>query len=177
MAETMVKCRYCGEKIPKSVAEVIEGKQKLYVCPQHLKLYQELLQAKKQNSKELKEITDYLQSIFQGQLGLNNDDIKWSRLVGEIKQLVSDGYKQSGILLTLQYVTEIKELQWQADYGVQKIVESYYEEARDNYVLTRELNQLCEDFEDDNEIVIKTHCHKKPLYQRFSIDMNELNKE
>ena len=39
MAETMVKCRYCGEKIPKSFAEVIEGKQKMYVCPQKMLLW------------------------------------------------------------------------------------------------------------------------------------------
>lgn len=177
MVESMVKCRYCGEKIPKSIAEVIEGKQKQYVCPQHLKVYQELLQAKKQNSKELREITDYLQSIFQTQLGLSNDEIKWSRFINEIKQLVSNGYKQSGILLTLQYVTEIKEFQWQTDYGVQKIVENYYEDAKNHYIQTQELNQLCEDFEDDNEVIISTHCHKSSQYQRFSIDMNELNKE
>ena len=177
MTEPMVKCRYCGEKIPKSFAEVIEGKQKMYVCPQHLTLYQELIQAKKRNSKELRDITDYLQSIYQGQLGMSNNEVQWSRLVADIKQLISDGYKQSGILLTLKYVTENKNLQWQKDYGIQKIVEGYYNEAKDNYVRTRELNQLCEDFEEDNVVTITTHNHNSPTYQRFMIDMNELNEE
>ena len=177
MAEPMVKCRYCGEKIPKSFAEVIEGKQKMYVCPQHLTLYQELVQAKKQNSKELRDITDYLQSIYQGQLGMSNDEVQWSRLVADIKQLISNGYKQSGILLTLKYVTENKNLQWQKDYGIQKIVEGYYNEAKDNYVRTKELNQLCEDFAEDNVVTITTHNHNSPIYQHFAIDMNELNEE
>lgn len=174
MAEVKVKCRYCGERIPKSEAYVFEGKQKQYTCPQHAKLYQAQLDTKTKSSQELREITDYLLQIYQTHLGMSSDDIKWSRLVKEINELEQSGYKKTGILLTLQYATEFLKIQWKEQYGIKYIVESHYNDAKEYYITTVKKNQLCEDFEDDVEKTV-TINPQQSLYNRFMIDMNDLN--
>ena len=59
-------------------------------------------------SQEYRNLTDYIQEIYIS-YGYNNNDIEWKMITAQIKNMVKDGLRYSGILLTLNYMVNDKQ--------------------------------------------------------------------
>lgn len=175
MADTYVKCKYCGEKVRKSQAVIVKttNNRNQYVCATCLDDYNK----QNQDVQAYTKLTDYIQYIYMNIVHMDKNMIPWKRIAADIQTLEKKGYKRTGMLLTLKYAIEIEKIRWQDFYGVEKIIMSYYDIAKDYLLRTRALNKVGDTFEPDEEVVVHSKQRKNNTIQRFTISMEDLQEE
>ena len=177
-----VKCRYCKKEIDKDTA--YKPKDRLYFCSkEHYKCQcdkEKYKSPKTHNDGSINErrlLTDYIQDYYVEQ-GYDKHDINWQLITAQIKNQIDEyGFKYSGILLTLKYMVEIKEMNLldNKSNSIVSLVPFEYNNAKKNWIETEKIKKEIKAFDfNDEEIVIKKSIDKdnKKLYNK--IDMNDL---
>lgn len=177
-----VKCRYCKKEIDKDTA--YKPKDRLYFCSQeHYKCQcdKEKYKSPKVNtdgkSNDRRQLTDWIQDYYVSQ-GYSKYNINWQLITAQIKnQIDTYGFKYSGMLLTLKYMTEIKGMNLLDDKSnsIVSLIPFEYNNAKNNYIEMQKIKNKINTFDfNDEEIIIKKHIDKsnKKLYN--SIDMDSL---
>ena len=174
MSKTVV-CRYCKKQIEKDNAY---SKQKgMYYCNEQCYIQH---QHKKNNtthkvlneteSVEYRKLTDYIQLRFGTQ-----SPTWWSQFTRVTRQLVkNNNMKFSGMLLTLQYYYDILNKHSNENvYGLQQIIVTYYEEAKNYFIETVNKNALGQALPNDKIVTVVAHTRGNKKDKRL-IDMNSL---
>ena len=179
---TKVKCRYCKQEIDKETAYHPSGR--LYFCNmEHYKKQcnKEKYKSPKTNrdgsTNERRALTDYIQDYYISQ-GYDKHDINWQLITAQIKNQIDEyGFKYSGMLLTLKYMVEIKEMNLldNKSNSVVSLIPFEYNNAKNNWIETENIKKEVESFDfTDKEITVVKRIDKnrKKLYN--SIDLNTL---
>ena len=179
---TKVKCRYCKEEIDKSTAYNPSGR--LYFCNlDHYKKqcdkdkYKPSKKKKDGSPNERRQLTDYIQDYYISQ-GYDKHEINWQLIMAQIKNQIDEyGFKYSGMLLTLKYMVEIKEINLLANKSnsIVSLIPFEYNNAKNNWIETQNIKKELESFDfTDKEITIvkRIDNNNKKLYN--SIDMDNL---
>lgn len=180
---TSVKCRFCHKEIPRASAYKI-GKSSYY-CDEECFKQSEDKRLKNKNKYEPAEntyrrnLTDYIQSLYLDE-GYDKREINWTLICSQIKNLIEQNkYKYTGILLTLKYMKEIKELNLFDDNfngSILNLVPFYFEETKQNYMETKRIKDEVENFDfKENIIVIHKSIKKEKKYKE--IDMSSLKED
>lgn len=106
-----MKCRQCGKEINKESA--IKIKERIYVCSTECEQKYEYKNVKStQNNKDdLAELKSYINQLYNG-------EVNWPLVMKQLRQMREEyGYKNSGILYTLKYAHDIKEIDFN-DSGI-----------------------------------------------------------
>lgn len=154
-----MKCRNCGKDIPKG--QEIQIKPRVYVCSEdcqfaYIESHLSKPKPKPKQSKlkqprpmtDREKILDYLDKKFpKGQ-------INFPLVAKQIKNYTQNGYKESGILLTLQYVYDIIGLPLDKNQGI-GIVEYYYDEAKNEYIHKQKILKQARDMDEPNVVSVK----------------------
>lgn len=126
-----MKCRQCGKEIDKDAA--IQIKPRIYVCSTECKqkYNAKSVQSSQKNKDNLSELKSYIAKLYDG-------NVNWPLVMKQLKSMQEDyGYKISGILYTLKYAHDIKEMNFNGNsIG---IVPYIYNEAKQFYL---QLNQV-----------------------------------
>lgn len=153
----MPKCKVCGESRPLST-DMIKIRDRVYVCSYKCKLQYELdhknnpAPAPKQKSDKV-QLTDYIQQIQDG------DKQYWSMVSGMISNLIKKyEFTYKGIELTLRYMVEVKNMTLKHNFL--SLVPYYYQETKESYIEALMIQQAFEDFEEDEEITVKSNTKK-----------------
>lgn len=120
-----MKCRQCGKEINKDSA--IQIKPRIYVCSTECKqkYNAKSVQSSQKNKDNLSELKSYIAKLYDG-------NVNWPLVMKQLKSMQEDyGYKNSGILYTLKYAHDIKEMQFNGN--AIGIVPYLYNEARNFY--------------------------------------------
>ena len=179
----LVKCRFCKKEIEKDNAYKVG--QKLYFCNKEHYLFQcnkEKYKSPKINkdgtSNSRRQLTDWIQDYYVGQ-GYDKHDINWQLITAQIKNQMDEyGFKYSGMLLTLKYMTEIKGMNLLTDRSVSivSLIPFEYNNAKNNWLETERIKKEIDNFnfDEEKEIIIKKAIDKnnKKIYN--SIDMEKL---
>lgn len=172
-----VKCKYCHQIIPKSSAYKI-GKASYY-CDENCYKQAEDKRIKNKNKYEpadntdRRELTDYIQSLYLDE-GYDKREINWTLICSQIKNMIEQNkYKYKGILLTLQYMTDIKEMRLFDDNfngSILNLVPFYYEETKQNYIDQKNIAKQIEEFDfNENIIVIHKSIKHDKIYKEIDI--------
>ena len=120
-----MKCRQCGKEINKDAA--IQIKPRIYVCSADCEQKYEYKNVKStQNNKDdLIELKSYISQLYNG-------EVNWPLIMKQLRQMREEyGYKNSGILYTLKYAHDIKEIDFNGS-GI-GLVPYLYNEAKNFY--------------------------------------------
>ena len=120
-----MKCRQCGKEINKDNA--IQIKPRIYVCSTECKqkYNAKSVQPSQKNKDNLSELKSYIAKLYDG-------NVNWPLVMKQLKSMQEDyGYKNSGILYTLKYAHDIKEMQFNGN--AIGIVPYLYNEAKQFY--------------------------------------------
>lgn len=151
MANHSVTCRQCGNKIKSDKATKHPEKKRFYFCSQDCLRDYEDSDPNVSNKTDEQKLNEYLEQLY------GKDQINFPMLKTQIKRLMdSEGFKPSGILLTLQYCYETLGFVLDKEYGIERTVLSFYEKAKRNWVDTQELKERYADFEEDEIKIMKT---------------------
>ena len=132
-----VKCRFCKAQIDKETAiAVSEGKRNKYYCNEECETNDENKNKRKKIQKQTtiekeashwKQLMDYITNLY-------GNKINYPFLCTQIKNMKNEfNMKDSGILLTLQYMYEVRELTFDDDKGL-GLVPYYYQDAKEFYI-------------------------------------------
>ena len=124
-----MKCRQCGKEINKESA--IKIKERIYVCSTECEQKYTAAKSTQKNSDDLTELKSYINQLYNG-------EVNWPLIMKQLKSMREEyGYKISGILYTLKYAHDIKEMNFNGNsIG---IVPYIYNEAKQFYL---QLNQV-----------------------------------
>lgn len=159
-----VKCRFCKTQIEKETAIAVpEGKRNKYYCNNECKVNDEnkskAKQVKKQQTAEQevshwKQLMDYITSLY-------GNKINYPFLCTQIKNMKNEfGMKDSGILLTLKYMYEIRELTFDDDKGL-GLIPYYYQDAKNFYIRKFKIEEMVKNTEFKEEPIIITKIKRQ----------------
>lgn len=160
----IVKCRFCHNSIDKSTA--YSPKKGMYYCDEeHYQKYLDKKNYKPSKTKsdgepnDRRELTDWIQNYYVDVQGWNKYEINWKLITAQLKNIMEDGdLKYSGILLTLKYLVDIKEMDLlhNESGSVLGLVPMNYINAKNYWKECQEIKKAVEEFEFDDEVrVIK----------------------
>lgn len=152
-----VTCRFCKNKIEKEHA--YNPSSRVYYCSEECyNKYEEEHKPKEKVKSDFVKLTDYVQELY-------GNDCNFPWIMKQIKHYKDEnGFKDSGILLSLKYYVEVEGNNFNRDFGLGQVLPKYYEIAKRHYVKTIEVKKQVEamDFDDDVKIVRKASgCRKK----------------
>ena len=146
-----IKCKSCGQLV--DVDKAIKIKERIYVCSTECKqkYNAKSVQPSQKNKDNLSELKSYIAKLYDG-------NVNWPLVMKQLKSMQEDyGYKNSGILYTLKYAHDIKEMQFNGN--AIGIVPYLYNEARNFYnqleTVKNSLDNVKNLCYDTNTIVIK----------------------
>lgn len=178
----MIHCRYCKKDIPDKSSAYKIGKL-TYYCSEECYNKAESKRVKNKSKYEpvkntdRRECTDYIQQIYLDE-GYDKREINWTLLMSQVKNMIDqNGYKYTGITLTLHYMIDIKGINLfssnEFNGSILNLVPFYYEEAKQNYIQTREIKENINNFE-FNETPIIIHKSNSPTIKYKKIDIGGL---
>jgi hypothetical protein len=157
-----VKCRYCHKEIDKDTA--YSPKARMYYCN---KEEYELSKVKNTKTKDeyAKPLLSYIGKIYGSKMN-------YPFIQTQLKSLRTNyGYKSQGMLLTLQYVTEIKKQHIDVQYGISHVIIKHYNQARQYWIQSQKIKKAIDAFEFDNTTsVIKTKVTNDKIKHKLKVD-------
>ncbi|MGL5766821.1 MAG: hypothetical protein ACRCX8_14380 [Sarcina sp.] len=157
-----VTCKVCKNKVEKS--EAISVKSRVYCCKgceeEYHRLQDEKNQPKELDSMEVerRELISYICDLHN----TTKPDIIW---LTQMKRLHNDGMRYKGMQLSLEYYINILGNQYDPQYGVQWIIEKYYQETFEFYKDLLARKKAIESAEDEDVVVIKANTNKLKVDQ------------
>ena len=155
-----VKCRYCKKTIEKENAlSVPNGKRNKYYCDEtcHEKDNEQANVSKETQDKEVsqwKQLMDYLTQLY-------GNKINYPFLCSQIKNMKTEyNMKDGGILLTLKYMYEIRELTFDDDKGL-GLIPYYYNDAKNFYIRKFKIEEMVKNTQFNNEPIVITKIEKR----------------
>ena len=185
MRKQIVKCAFCKQDIDKETAYVVKGlsNRNQYYCDEnHYQAQQNKRRYKPQKMKpngtpnERRELTDWVQNYYIDR-GYEKHTINWNLEMATLKNMMDKyDYKISGILLTLQYMSDIlgRELLTEDNNSIFALVPFYYDECKSVYIQTREIQKRIKEFEDDDVVVVSKQFNKNDTRLYDEIDIGGL---
>lgn len=152
--ETLVTCRHCGKRIPKSTA--FSKRERYYYCNEkcYLKSQEDIL--------SYQELIDYLNQLY------NNKIPQFVYI--QIKRFHDNQkMKYSGIKLSLEYFINVKHGNWADDKGI-GIVAYIYDEAKEYYIEQQKLKKMSQQTEINQFDTVIKKKHFKKIRQKSRID-------
>lgn len=132
------KCRCCGKEIEKDKALKDDNIQRVYYCS---------LECKKIGLKSVDAVNHYMYQKF----GIKN--ITFPIIKKQYDKMIKEGYKHSGIMLTLYYCCDIIETEIDPSLGIY-FVPYYYEDAKHHYERIKKNQELAKTIQDNDVIYI-----------------------
>lgn len=182
-----MKCRYCKQEIINTENCYIDssGKRNVYYCNEdHYKL-----QKDKNKYKPKKELTsgednprrlllDYIQEIYV-ENGYDKHFINWKLITSFIKNMMGENkdMKYAGMKYCLWYMKEIADVNLfdEQSNTIISLLPFYYEESKQYYIQSKEINDMIEEFEfKDDAVVINKSVDKNKNMRYNEINMEEL---
>jgi hypothetical protein len=159
----LVKCKYCKKEIDKSLALIVKAeKSNKYFCNEECKNKYE-----QEHSKNNKPVDKYRQPLLNYiyQLYANeNYPINYPMLFKQIKDIQNEVayydrgathlFKTAGMLMCLHYTFDILKVKFEPMYGVIWYIKRYYNEARLDYIETKRIEKMVNEFEFVDEVKI-----------------------
>lgn len=148
-----VKCRYCGQEFDRECIEYV----KLNTRYAHASCHE----AAKQEAKELKQLTDLIQSLYYPK------EPNWGLTCKQIQKYKDEGMTYMGMYYTLTYFFIIQKNDIHKSKGVGIIpyvydrAKNYYKNIDNVYTKTAEVQQKEEMNIEQTENIITIH-HQKP---------------
>lgn len=127
-----VKCRYCGKEIEKESA--YNPSPRIYYCDKECCQKHE-----KRKSQRRKYANKFYDNNNSYDIELNNSlqyvstiltDINKPMVRNQLSKMVKSGFTYKGIELTINYIINIKGLQFDSKYGIIYLVQKYYVDAK-----------------------------------------------
>lgn len=149
-----VKCRICHKKIDKSTA--YNPKPRMYYCSKDE--YDASRVKKTPQSDDSKQLVAYIASIYGA-------DMNYPFILNQLKYLRKTyNYKNKGMLLTLQYVQNVKHEKIDTRYGVSHVITRFYINAKKYYIKNMEQKKKILEFNFKDEcstITVNQGSNKK----------------
>ena len=121
---------------------------------------------------EYSKLTSYIKQLYVDN-GHSVTNINWAMITAQIKNIKNSlETTYVWIRYTLWYMVEIKEVNLFDDYGgsILNLVKFYYVEAKDYWQKTKEIKELSDEFDfEDNVVVMKKSVPKKK-YKEIDFD-------
>jgi len=168
----MVKCRYCGKEISKDEAYKEEGSNMYYcslLCQNSA--MQKRLNRERKNYKSIKGtdrrlVTDKIVEIYKNK-GIDDARIPWDMIGSQMKNMLDEhrDWNYSTLFYVLWYVTEILEIDLLSEDNKANtplsLIPYYVLDAKDYYMQTKQINELAEAFNIENETIVKATNQKR----------------
>lgn len=163
MASNGYKCSKCGKILKNGIKYNSGGKVYCYDC------YQEVATKIEEEQSKKTEIYEYIKKIFKTKSLTDY-------LVDGITRLLKEGKTEDGILYTLYYIYEIKEIDRELEYIIPNI-KRYYQDAKDYHDLQLKVEAVNEEAQVEAKpvvIQIKKSDLDEASKPKFSYNIEDL---
>lgn len=181
------KCFFCKQELPDENNIYIDssGKRKVYYCSEeHYKLQQNKTKYKPKkelpngNDNPRRIYTDYIQECYL-ENGYKSHQINWTLITAVIKNQMDEhkDYKYTGMKYCLWYMKEIANVNLfdEQSNTIISLLPFYYEESKDYYNRSKEINDMVDEFNfSDNIVVIKKRVDRDTKIKYNEINIGEL---
>lgn len=169
-----VKCTICGKKFDKDIIQAVitkkYEKRKLYAhlscCPQDHSYELVPLNKKKiekqKYDKNLEELKHYIMKLY-------DEDYVYPRILNQIDKFKQKGFTPYGILMTLKYAYEIKNMDLDKARGGIGIVEYLYKDAHDYWITVETANKNNKNIKFDDKIVKVNIKYITPMQEQMKL--------
>ena len=176
----IVKCRYCKKEIEKNQAYC--PKSGMYYCNENH--YLSSLERKKNTTKhsyksaegtDRRAFTDAIQDLYVDIYGWNKKAIKWQILMSQASNLlkVNPTWTYDTILYIIWYMQEILEMNLinkESNWSPLSLVDYYAQEAEQFYNECSAIQKSAENYNEENQIIIKSNKNKKLKYKPINME-------
>ena len=173
-------CRYCKKEISKDTA--YNPKSGMYYCNENH--YLSSLEKKKNTTKhsyksaegtDRRAFTDAIQDLYVNVYGWNKKVIKWQILMSQTSNLLKANptWTYDTILYIIWYMQEILEMNLinkESNWSPLSLVDYYAQEAEQFYNECTAIQKSVENYNEENQIIIKSNKSKKLKYKPISME-------